>query len=62
MSETTPLSDADIERMAALIGLTVAPAHRAAVAQQLTGLLAAARLFADFPLGEDVEPAPGFRP
>ena len=62
MNQTTPLSEADVDRMAGLIGLTIVPAHRAAVAQQLTGLLATARLFADFPLGEDVEPAPGFRP
>jgi len=62
MSETPLITEADVERLAASLGLTFDPARRAAVAQQLTGLLTAARLFADFPLDTRVEPAPEFHP
>jgi Protein of unknown function (DUF4089) len=50
------------ERVAAAIGLPLPPERKAAVAQQLAGLLAAAALVLDFPLPEDVEPAPVFEP
>jgi Protein of unknown function (DUF4089) len=50
------------ERAAAAIGLPLDPARVPAVAQQLAGLLAAAALVLDFPLAEDVEPAPVFEP
>ena len=43
-------------------GLPLEPGSAAAVAEQLAGLLASARLFAEFPLPDDVEPAPVFRP
>ena len=62
MSQIPPITEAEVDRQAALVGLVIDPAHRPVVAQQLTGLLAAAQLFADFPLTEDVEPAPEFRP
>ena len=62
MTDPAPITEVDVERLAALLGFFVDPAYRAATAQQLTSLFAAARLLDDFPLGEDVEPAPEFRP
>ena len=62
MSEPRAMTEADVERLAALIGFPIDPAHRAAAGRQLTILLAAARLLEEFPLDEDVAPAPEFRP
>ena len=62
MSGLARVSEAEVERLAALVGLAIDPADRAAVAQQLTGLLATARLVTEFPLPDDVEPGPVFRP
>jgi len=45
------MSEADVERLAALLGLPIEPES-----------LTAARLLAEFPLPDDVEPAPTFRP
>jgi len=56
------MSEADVERLAALLGLPIEPVSRAAVAEILVGRLTAARLLAEFPLHDDVEPAPTFRP
>ncbi len=56
------MSEGDVERLAALIGLPIEAESRAAVAEILAGLLTAARLLAEFPLPDDVEPAPIFRP
>jgi hypothetical protein len=53
---------AEVERLAALLGLPLEPGSAAPVAAQLAGLLASARLFAEFPLPDNVEPAPVFRP
>jgi 1-carboxybiuret hydrolase subunit AtzG-like protein len=53
---------ADVERLAALVGLPIEPESRAAVAENLTGLLTAARRLAELPLPDDVEPAAIFRP
>lgn len=50
------------EQVAAAIGLPLTPAQMPAVAQQLAGLLNAAALVMDFPLPDDVEPAPTFEP
>ena len=68
MSSTTspaPGEDAVIlyaERMAAAVGLPLDPARKAAVAQHLALLLAAASLVLEFPLPEEVEAAPVFEP
>jgi len=65
MSDTGPpihVTDADVERLAAQIGLAIAPASRAAVAQHLAALLAAARLVDEFTLPATTEPAPRFQP
>jgi len=56
------VTEADIERLAGLLGLPLEPGSAASVAEQLTGLLSFARLFAEFPLPDEVEPAPIFRP
>lgn len=50
------------ERAAAAIGLPLAAERKAAVAQQLGVMLAAAALVLEFPLPDDVEPAPVFEP
>jgi hypothetical protein len=56
------VTEADVERLAAEIGLTIAAASRAAVAQHLGGLLAAARLVDEFTLPATTEPSPRFQP
>jgi hypothetical protein len=56
------VTEADVERLAAALGLPLEPGSAAAVAEHLAGLLAYARLFAEFPLPDDVEPPPVFRP
>lgn len=61
-SQAPPVTEDEVGRLAASLGLTLDAARRTAVAQQLTGLLTAARLFADFPLDTRVEPAPEFHP
>ena len=60
MSE--PLTAAEVQRLAEVIGLPVEAEVLASVAEQLTALLAAARLFTDLPLSEDVASAPVFHP
>ena len=56
------MTEADVERLAAQIGLHIAPESRAAVAQHLTGLLAAVLLLDEFALPPTIEPAPRFDP
>ena len=56
------LTDADIDRLAAILGLTIDPASREAVREHVASMLAVARLVTEFPLPDDVEPAPVFRP
>ena len=56
------MTEAEVERLAALLGLPLEPERRAAVAEHLDGLLTVAHLLAEFPLPDDVEPAPIFRP
>jgi hypothetical protein len=50
-------TEADVERLAAQIGLTIAPESRAAVARHLAALLIAGRLVDEFALPESAEPA-----
>ena len=50
------------ERAAAAIGLPLAAERKPFVAQQLAGMLDAAGLVLDFPLPDEVEPAPVFEP
>jgi hypothetical protein len=56
------IGDADLERLAVTLGLTIDPALRAAVAQHLAALLVAARLVDEFPLSDTTEMAPRFEP
>ena len=56
------MNETDVEGRAALLGLPIEPDSLAAVAENLTGLLTAARLLAELHLPDDVEPAPIFRP
>jgi len=52
----------DINNAAAEIGLTIDPAYQAGVQEQLTRLRAVAEFLMEFPLPQDVEPAPVFQP
>jgi hypothetical protein len=56
------VSEADVARLAALLGLPLEAESVAIVAERLTELLDIARLFAEFPLPADVEPPSVFRP
>jgi len=62
VSAASRVTEADVERLAALVGLPIDPDDRAAVAAALAGLLDAATLVMEFPLPEDIHPAPVFRP
>jgi Asp-tRNA(Asn)/Glu-tRNA(Gln) amidotransferase C subunit len=62
MSPAPRVTDADVDRLGELVGLRIDPAERAAVATALAAMLAAADLVMEFPLPEDVHPAPAFRP
>lgn len=53
---------ADVERLAALLGLPLEPESALVVAEQLASYLAVERLLAELPLPDDVQPAPIFRP
>lgn len=55
-------TEADVERLAAALGLPLEPGSAAPIAQNLAGLLVYAQLFVEFPLADDVEPPPVFRP
>jgi hypothetical protein len=56
------VTEADVERLAAVVGVRIDPAEISAVAVALGVLLSAAQLVSEFPLADDVEAAPVFRP
>ena len=56
------VSEDDLDRLAEQVGLRIDPADRPDVAVALAVLLRAAQLVMEFPLPEDVHPAPVFRP
>ena len=56
------ISEADVERLAGLVGLPISPDELPAVAVALGVLLTAARLVGEVALSDDVEAAPVFRP
>lgn len=56
------VSEADVERLAEVVGVPISPGELPAVAVALGVLLTAARLVSDFPLPDDVEAAPVFHP
>ena len=49
MSAASRVTEADVERLAALVGLPIDPDDRAAVAAALAGLLDAATLVMEWP-------------
>lgn len=51
-----------IEAASALIGLEIAPGHREAVEADLRRIASIAEFLMAFPLAQNVEPAPVFRP
>jgi hypothetical protein len=69
MTDATPpgptLDDAGaaaiVDAMAPLLGLSIDPAWRGEVAMNLVVIANAARLVLDFPLPDELEPAPVFR-
>lgn len=54
--------DAYIDRTAALLGLPLDPAHKPGVAANLGRTAAIVKLVTEFPLPDDVEPGPVWRP
>jgi hypothetical protein len=51
-----------VDAAAALIGLPIDPAHRPGVVLNLERIAQMAALVMEFPLPEDIEPAPVFEP
>ena len=51
-----------VDETAKRVGLPIAPEHRPGVIQFTAGLLAMATLVMEFPLPDDVEAGPVFRP
>ena len=51
-----------VDAAAALIGLTIDPAHRPGVVVNLERIAQMAALVMEFPLPDEAEPAPVFRP
>ena len=62
MTSPIRVSEAEVERLAALVGVPIGAGDVPAVALALGVLLTAARLVSDFPRPDDVEAAPVFRP
>lgn len=56
------VSENEVERLAALVGLPISPTDLPNVAVALEILMTVAELVTDFPLPDDVEAAPVFRP
>ena len=51
-----------LEEAAALLGLDIDPAYKPGIVANLQGAAQVARAFLDFPLGDDDEAGPVFRP
>ena len=56
------IGEDDVERLAGLVGVPISPDELPSVAAALGVLLTVARLVTEFPLPDDVEAAPVFRP
>jgi hypothetical protein len=54
--------EAALDAMTALLGLTIEPLWREAILAHMKVTGEAAQLVLDFPLEDDIEPAPVFRP
>jgi hypothetical protein len=61
-SPTPEELSAYVDETAKRVGLPIAPEHRPGVIQFTSVLLAQGALVMEFPLPDDVEPAPVFRP
>ena len=61
-SATPEQLGAYVDETARRVGLPIAPEHRPGVIQFTAGLLAMAALVMEFPLPDDVEAGPVFRP
>ena len=59
---TTDEVGAYVDEAAKQVGLPITPEHRLGVIQFMGGLLASAAVVMEFPLPDDVEPAPVFEP
>ncbi|OLP17139.1 DUF4089 domain-containing protein [Leptolyngbya sp. 'hensonii'] len=63
MTKEKPDAVADyVDRTAALMDLPLQPEHRPGVIANLTRITEIARLVTEFPLSEDIEIAPIFKP
>jgi len=62
MAERSFDAEAYVDAAAALIGLPIDPAHRPGVAINLERLAQMAALVMEFPMPDEAEPAPVFRP
>jgi hypothetical protein len=51
-----------VDHLAAVVGLPIDPAYRAAVAENFERLMAMAALVMEYPLPDDAAPAPVYRP
>ena len=57
-----PPDDPQLDALASLVGLEIAPAHRAGTLDNLQRIAALAALFMEFPLPPEIEAAPVFSP
>ena len=62
MARAISIKEDDVERLAGIAGVPISREELAAVATALGVLLTAAQLVSEFPLPDDVEAAPVFRP
>jgi hypothetical protein len=62
MSDQPFDAEAYVDAAAALIGLPIDPAHRPGVVLNMGRIAQMAALVMEFPLPDEVEPAPVFRP
>ena len=62
MPEQSFDADAYVDAAAALIGLPIDPAHRPGVVLNLERIAQMAALVMDFPLPDEIEPAPIYQP
>jgi hypothetical protein len=62
VAEPVRISEADVARLAGLVGVPISPDELPVVATALGVLLTAAQLVSEFPLPDDVDAAPVFRP
>jgi hypothetical protein len=62
MTERQFDAEAYVDAAAALIGLSIDPAHRAGVVLNLERIAEMAAMVMEFPLPDETEPAPVFEP